>query len=105
MEEITDDERQKLHLAAVIANNFSNHLYTLSAQYLAKNNIDFDLLKPLITETVHKISNSNPKANQTGPAKRNDIETIEKHFSLMENEDLKEIYKILTKSIYKTHND
>lgn len=105
VEEITDIQRQKLHLSAVIVNNFTNHLFTLSSQYLEKNDINFDLLKPLITETVNKISISNPREIQTGPAKRNDIKTIEKHICFIEDEDLKEIYKILTKSIYKTHNE
>lgn len=105
VEEISDIERQKLHLSAVMVNNFTNHLYTLASNYLIKNDIDFNLLKPLIQETVKKISNSNPIANQTGPAKRNDIKTIEKHFSLIEDEDLLEIYRILTKSIYDTHNE
>ncbi len=104
VEVITDVQRQKLHLAAVIVNNFTNHLFTLSSNYLAKNEINFDLLKPLIQETVNKISVKKPKENQTGPAKRNDTSTIEKHFSLIEDEDLKEIYKILTKSIFDTHN-
>lgn len=105
VKEISDIERQKLHLSAVIVNNFANHLFSLSSKYLAKNNIDFNLLKPLIQETVDKISNSDPISNQTGPAKRNDLNTIEKHFSLIEDEDLVEIYKILTKSIYNTHNE
>ncbi len=105
VETISDIQRQKLHLSAVIVNNFTNHLFTLSSNYLAKNNIDFNLLKPLIQETVNKISTNNPKANQTGPAKRNDIKTIQKHFSLIEDKDLLEIYKILTNSIYNTHND
>jgi len=105
VEVISDIQRQKLHLSAVIVNNFTNHLYTLSSNYLAKNTIDFELLKPLIQETVNKISSNNPKVNQTGPAKRNDVKTIEKHFNLIEDEDLKEIYKILTLSIYTTHNE
>lgn len=105
VKEITDLERQKLHLSAVIVNNFTNHLFTLSSAYLAKNDIDFDLLKPLIQETVNKISTSKPNKNQTGPAKRNDKKTIEKHLSFIENNDLKEIYKILTNSIYNTYND
>lgn len=102
---ISDLQRQKLHLSAVIVNNFTNHLFTLSSNYLAKNNIDFDFLKPLIQETVNKISSKNPRENQTGPAKRNDIKTIEKHFSLIEDEELLDIYRILTKSIYKTYNE
>jgi len=102
---ITDLERQKLHLSAVIVNNFTNHLFTLSSKYLTKNKIDFDLLKPLIQETANKISTSKPNKNQTGPAKRNDMKTIEKHLSFIEDNDLKEIYKILTKSIYNTYND
>lgn len=102
---ISDIQRQKLHLSAVIVNNFTNHLFTLSSNYLAKNEIDFDFLKPLIQETVDKISAKAPRDNQTGPAKRNDIKTIEKHFSLIEDPDLLDIYKILTKSIYNTHNE
>lgn len=104
VEILNDEQRQKLHLAAVIVNNFTNHLFTLSSQYLSGNNINFDLLKPLIQETVNKISLSEPIQNQTGPAKRKDHKTIKKHFSLIEDNDLLEIYKILTKSIQKTYN-
>lgn len=104
VEVLSDKQRQKLHLAAVIVNNFTNHLFTLSSQYLNKNHIDFDLLKPLIQETVNKISLNEPMQNQTGPAKRKDHQTIKKHFNLIEEPDLLEIYKILTKSIQKTYN-
>ena len=61
--------------------------------------VPFDILKPLITETANKIQTLSPQEAQTGPAKRNDTITINKHLALLTDENHKEIYKILTKSI------
>jgi len=102
---VSDFDRQKIHLSAVFVNNFTNHLFSLSSQYLSENNLDFNLLKPLILETVNKIMKNKPIDNQTGPAKRNDKETINIHLNLLKDENLKEIYNVLTKSIYNTHNE
>lgn len=97
--EVKDEERRKLHVAAVIVNNFSNHLFALAKDYTDKLNIDFNLLKPLIQETALKILDQNPKDIQTGPAKRNDEKTIKEHLNLIDDKNLKELYKWFTKSI------
>ena len=64
-----------------------------------QNNLSFDLLKPLLKETIEKLNNLSPKQSQTGPAIRNDNETISKHIKLITKDRLKEIYKVLTSAI------
>lgn len=92
-------QRQNLHIAAVFACNFTNHLYALSAEICKNHDIDFQLLFPLIEETTQKIKNMSAKEAQTGPAKRNDLITLEKHISLLDKPFQKEIYQLLTQSI------
>lgn len=96
---IDSDQRRALHVAAVFANNFTNHLYQIGSDICQQNNIPFDILKPLILETTQKIVSLSPKEAQTGPAKRNDISTIEAHESFLSDENQSKIYKILTQSI------
>jgi predicted short-subunit dehydrogenase-like oxidoreductase (DUF2520 family) len=94
------DERLKLHVAAVVVNNFVNHLYVLAEDYCRKEGLDFKQLLPLIEETALKIKDSSPKQAQTGPALRHDSETIHKHLELLKNHpQLKNIYLLLTESI------
>ena len=96
----TDEQRLKLHLAAVASSNFINHLLTLTEAYCEKEGVDFKLLFPLLSETVNRIQTLSPSAVQTGPAIRNDQETIKKHLGMLsENPELQKIYKILTRSI------
>lgn len=99
--EIPSEKRTKLHLAAVFVNNFTNYLYQAGSEILKEDDLPFDLLKPLILETASKIETLSPKEAQTGPAKRNDKKTIEKHLSLLENSDFKEFYKLFTKALKK----
>ncbi|MEE2700167.1 MAG: Rossmann-like and DUF2520 domain-containing protein [Bacteroidota bacterium] len=99
--QIEQEQRKTLHLAAVFACNFPNHMYAIAEQLLAKSNLDFELLKPLITETANKITSNAPKDVQTGPAKRKDLQTINNHVNLLDNEDLKKIYKLITYQIQK----
>ena len=95
-----DDERLKLHVAAVILNNFINHLYTLVEDYCKKEGIDFRHLVPLIEETAGRLERMSPSKAQTGPAVRGDLKTIEKHLQLLEKHPaLKSIYETLTASI------
>lgn len=101
--EISSEERQKLHLAAVFVNNFVNHIYHISEAYLAENSLDFNLLKPLIKETARKIEHLSPSDAQTGPAKRNDLKTIEKHLHLLQNSPYETLYKQLTEAIQNTY--
>ena len=95
-----DDDRLKLHVAAVIVSNFTNHLYVLAAEYCIKEGLDFKQLLPLIEETSLRIKTSSPKEAQTGPALRHDKETIQKHLELLKGyPQLKNIYLLMTESI------
>ena len=80
---VDDALRMKLHLSAVIANNFTNYLYTLTQDFCAKESLDFSLLLPLLHETVDRLEQYPAKLMQTGPAVRNDKDTIAKHLYLL----------------------
>lgn len=101
VEELTSQQREVLHLAAVFACNFSNYMYDVAYDLTSKNKIDFSILLPLINETANKIKNQVPKAAQTGPAKRNDQKIIAKHLTMLENNPNKELYQLITKLIQK----
>src|SRR4030095_3288173 len=77
--EVDDEKRLAIHVAAVFANNFTNHLFSITQLILEENNLPFEILKPLINETVRKIQNHDPLNVQTGPAVRQDELTIQKH--------------------------
>jgi len=100
---INSDQRAALHLAAVFVNNFTNQLYRVAHEITESQGAEFDLLKPLILETAKKVQDHSPLRAQTGPAKRNDKKTIKKHLKLLDNEHHKDVYKLLTASIKKTH--
>jgi predicted short-subunit dehydrogenase-like oxidoreductase (DUF2520 family) len=98
-----DEQRLKLHIAATIANNFTNHLFSLTEDFCNKENIDFRLLLPIINETVRKLNSYSPAEVQTGPAARNDVLTITKHLAILEKYPrLKDLYKLITNSIIST---
>ncbi|HLG41384.1 MAG TPA: DUF2520 domain-containing protein [Chitinophagaceae bacterium] len=95
-----DDSRLKLHVAAVIVSNFTNHLYWLAEDYCKKEGLDFKQLLPIIEETALRIKEISPGLVQTGPAIRHDKETLQKHLDLLKNHpQLKNIYLLLTESI------
>ncbi len=96
---ISGEQRKALHVSAVFVCNFTNHLYQIGKDICLKNTIPFEILQPLIIETAEKIKLLSPSEAQTGPALRNDQKTIEKHIDFLSNENQKEIYKIMTKSI------
>jgi predicted short-subunit dehydrogenase-like oxidoreductase (DUF2520 family) len=101
--EIDSEKRKVLHLAAVFACNFTNHLYALAGKILDSNGLEFDIIRPLINETASKVQLALPTEVQTGPAIRNDEATIKKHTKLLlEQPQLLEIYKTLSESIKKT---
>ncbi|KAF0130945.1 MAG: hypothetical protein FD155_1214 [Bacteroidetes bacterium] len=106
---INDEQRQRLHLAAVFVNNFTNALYLMADQILVKDDLSIDYLKPLMIETAMKAMNVSPEQAQTGPARRNDQGTIAQHLELLTAfPELQEIYKnfsayILTKYNRKLH--
>lgn len=76
------EKRLRLHAAAVIVNNFTNYLYSVAKEFCEKEQVDFDLLKPIILETAERIVDHSPTDVQTGPAKRGDITTLDKHLRL-----------------------
>lgn len=95
-----ENGRMKLHAAAVITNNFTNFLYTLADDFCRKGGIDFTLLLPLITETADRIKQYPPAQMQTGPAVRNDLQTIEKHINLLRDyPELANVYATLSDGI------
>jgi predicted short-subunit dehydrogenase-like oxidoreductase (DUF2520 family) len=96
---INSEQRKALHVAAVFVSNFTNHMYQIGNEICNKNGLSFDILKPLILETANKIVSLSPIEAQTGPAKRKDTQTINAHLSFLSDENQKEIYKMLTKSI------
>ena len=101
---ITSEERKALHVAAVIASNFTNHMLTLSKKVLEQNSLSFELMKPLILETIQKSLSVGPESAQTGPARRGDLEILDKHIDfLQEHETLTEIYKLISQHIIDTY--
>ncbi|GAB1309325.1 DUF2520 domain-containing protein [Urechidicola sp. KH5] len=99
---IDSEQRKKIHLAAVFANNFTNHMLYHANEICETHNIPFDILKPLIRETIKKIKTGMPLESQTGPAKRGDIETIKNQQKQLIDSQL-EIYDTITKSILNTY--
>ena len=95
---ITSEQRKAIHVAAVFANNFTNHLYKIANDICETHQVPFEILHPLIKETAKKIQVLSPDLAQTGPAVRKDAETIKNHLFLL-SEKQQEIYKIITKSI------
>jgi predicted short-subunit dehydrogenase-like oxidoreductase (DUF2520 family) len=96
------DEKQKawLHVAAVFANNFSNHTLALAEHICASAGISFDWLKPLIRLTFEKALDAGPEESQTGPAVRNDVNTIQQHIELLrQHPEWQQLYALLTESI------
>ena len=100
---IDSTTRAQLHLAAVFANNFVNHLYQVSEKLLSKNDLDFSLLQPLIFETAQRLSEMSPSEAQPGPAIRGDEKTIKKQLHLLEGTAFQSLYQQLTESIAQTH--
>jgi predicted short-subunit dehydrogenase-like oxidoreductase (DUF2520 family) len=97
---LNEENRRMLHLAAVFASNFSNHMFTAGKDISEKAGFTFEILKPLILETIYRALELGPENSQTGPAVRNDFNTIEKHLDLLSfSPDLKDIYRGISKSI------
>lgn len=97
--QLNSAQRKKAHLAAVFANNFTNHCYTIAQEICKKEDIPFELLHALIEKTAQKAITSSPSEVQTGPAKRNDTSVITTHQDMLQDEDHTSIYNTLTASI------
>lgn len=97
---VKSKDRKALHVAAVFASNFSNHMIRLSEEIMARQGLDFEMLKPLIIETLSKSLELGAKKAQTGPAKREDLNTLEAHHQFLNyNEQVAEIYRLISQDI------
>jgi predicted short-subunit dehydrogenase-like oxidoreductase (DUF2520 family) len=103
---IGSEERKALHVAAVFAANFTNHMLTISSDLLLQNNLEFSWLAPLITETINKSLALGPGNVQTGPARRGDLKVLDSHMEfLQEDEIIGEIYKVISQNIVDRYNE
>lgn len=103
---LSSEKRKYLHLAAVFACNFVNHMYANAADILEKEGLAAEYLSPLIEETALKIRDMHPKDAQTGPAVRYDTNVINKHLELLNNDFYKRsLYKLISESINKTSQE
>jgi len=97
---ISSQRRKVLHVAAVFANNFSNHMYALAEKVLKKETISFGLLRPLIRSTAENVQYRSPSEVQTGPARRGDEEILKAHLEILKDDpELKTIYELMTSGI------
>ena len=102
VELLSSDDRKYLHLAAVFACNFSNHCFALAAEILKQHHMSFDVMLPLIDETVKKVHQFSPRTVQTGPAVRYDENVIRQQSQLLRKDPLmKDLYDRLSLSIHK----
>jgi len=99
--EADSNVRSHMHLAAVLSNNFSTQLLIESSKILNEINLDVSVLQPLMNETMRKIFDIGPRASITGPAIRKDKSVIEKHISQLRDQDLKDLYRLMTTLIQK----
>ncbi|MFW5777637.1 MAG: Rossmann-like and DUF2520 domain-containing protein [Bacteroidota bacterium] len=104
--EVSSQQREILHIAAVFACNFTNHMLAVSDLLLRENKLDVSLLYPLIEETIRKVRYGKPIDLQTGPAVRNDKNVIEKHLNkLLSSPHFHKMYNFMTESIQKLNNE
>lgn len=100
---MNSEDRAHLHLAAVMVNNFTNHLYAVASGHLEAHDLDFRLLLPLIRETTDRLQHGTPDTFQTGPALRGDTTTMGVHLDLLEEGGTRELYEKLSQSIQSYH--
>ena len=101
--EVTQQDREKLHLAGVLVNNFPNHLYHRAHELLKGTHVPFKALFPLMEETLRKLQTLTPKEAQTGPARRHDTNVMEHHLSLLPDDEQQQIYRLLSEAIAKNY--
>ncbi|MCM1331660.1 MAG: F420-dependent NADP oxidoreductase [Bacteroides sp.] len=102
--EADSDARKKLHIAAVFACNFTNYLWGFSVDILKSIGQDLSVMEPLVKATFEKALNVSPHEGQTGPARRNDLKTIQKHLDELQG-DAKDIYSLLSLNIIKKYHN
>lgn len=101
---LSSDQRKYIHLAAVFACNFSNHMWTIASKIIKQTDLPFEVLRPLIKETVEKIETLTPIEAQTGPAIRYDENVIDKHLALLsQHPQWADIYQSISQDIHQTN--
>lgn len=101
--EADSNRRKLLHIAAVFACNYANHLWAIADEILRDANLPFSVLRPLIQATIDKANTTSPSEGQTGPARRGDTNILNSHLALLD-EHKAEIYRILANSILQQYN-
>ncbi|HPR58249.1 MAG TPA: DUF2520 domain-containing protein [Bacteroidales bacterium] len=97
---INSEQRSNIHLAAVFASNFTNFMMVNAAEILDKAGVSFDILMPLVEETISKLKIISPRDAQTGPALRNDVSILKKHLNMLGNDPARQmIYDVLSGQI------
>ncbi len=96
---VNSKDRMAIHVAAVFACNFTNHMFGMAEGILKGQGFEFELLRPLIAETINKSLDLGPKNAQTGPAARADFKTLDKHMAFLEGKEGKKLYKFITENI------
>ncbi|MBL7859082.1 MAG: DUF2520 domain-containing protein [Cyclobacteriaceae bacterium] len=103
---ITSHDRKALHVAAVFAANFTNHMLLLAQDIMKENGLSFDWLKPLIAEMINKSLAIGPENAQTGPARRGDLEILDKHIEFLQHDErVAEVYKLISQHIIDTYQE
>ena len=97
--ETTQADRERLHVAGVFANNFTNYMYSVAQDLLRGTQIPFKALLPLIDETAAKVHSLSPREAQTGPAVRGDENVMQRHLALLQDEKQKDIYRLISEQI------
>lgn len=100
-QEADSEKRKSLHLAAVFACNFTNHMYVLAGKILEEQDIPYSVLLPLMNETAAKISEIPPLPAQTGPAVRFDKDIMDRQLEMISDPSMQTIYKLISQNIYK----
>lgn len=98
---LSSEKRKYLHLSAVFACNFTNHMYHLASKILEEEDIPREVLLPLIDETAAKVHDLSPQDAQTGPAVRFDKTIIDKQLSMLNDPAMRTVYQLLSQNIYK----
>lgn len=92
---VNSADRRKLHAAAVMGCNMVMYLWSLSERICQDAGLDFDMLRPLFRLTGERVLEMSPAMAMTGPAKRGDIHTIQKHIEALPP-DIADVYRLLS---------
>ena len=112
--ECSQRDRERLHVAGVFANNFSNLMFRMAADILSDTQIPFEALLRLIDRTAEKVHRLAPKDAQTGPAQRGDENVMAHHVDVLRQaaaksqfsaEEKTKVYTLLSQLILQRNNN